>query len=537
MISKETIAEALSKIDQKYVDQTVDYTNAPEENTHARAVKGRSRSAGLEVAVVILLIAAGILAGILIARRTNKKHSGPSMSAPTEVPQDPTPTEVPLEMLIGDDCRVFHIPDLAELIYAGAEAPLKTLAPGATTAPGAKTDVDMLPRAFGVLRNETIAVLFEDEYGIEGARFLNPVFSLHRDEDGSGGYISSGSIVLMMCDEASETDGTASRFRYVMIEGHVDDVDNAILRYDESGKVCAGPLTVNNVFIIDAFDGLYPSQALYGVEHGLALSQLVYPLYDGINYPAELGQPEGEEKVRINGKWADAVGQIMCVSLGSGDSWVVQEYNATLVNIDPFIDTYRRFGLDYLERIKAGTVDYEYRDDLKTSKSRFAAFLSGYPSFIELKSYIWMYEKCQYVGIERTEHGVKYQYLLKYDDGVVLVSTPELYQSGYWDTSGWPELVYDISIHGQWYTVASDDVTDTRYPKLSDAERSAGFADQELFSVKGYSSSEFDSAVNEMKRDSRFSAVMTFKEFLSAPDEVSARATARPDPGATEAPH
>ena len=85
--------------------------------------------------------------------------------------------------------------------------------------------------------------------------------------------------------------------------------------------------------------------------------------------------------------------------------------------------------------------------------------------------------------------------------------------------------------------MAGDDVTDTRYPKLSDAERSTGFADQETFSVKGYSASEFDSAVNKMKRDSRFTAVMTFKEFLSSPDEVSARATAQPDAGATDAPN
>ena len=249
MITRDNITEALSKIDQKYIDEAVDHV----QKSQPRRKTGSRRFAAIGTVAAVFLLIAGIAAGIIIAVKVRKNSSLHHGTEPTVAPTDRLPE---------GDYTVYHIPDLVELIYSDAVESYKTISPETTGVPGGKNDVDMLPKASSALEGKEIAVLFDESYA--GEIFM-PVYSLHRDPDVNGGFKNSGSIVLMLNYVSDYASGVISiTSRSVMIEGYSDDIENAVFYYNpDKGKVCAGPFTVKNVFIIDTFDGKYPEQAIY----------------------------------------------------------------------------------------------------------------------------------------------------------------------------------------------------------------------------------------------------------------------------------
>ena len=256
-------------IDDKYVEQAAGQGTAVEENFQADTVPGRNvpdntvstaygdmfaagqpvnkrsghkkengifSTAGSVAAAVLLM--AGVLAGIILASKSRNRSPA--------------------------DCTEYSVVEIIDRIYFESDGPAAPSGYGSDPiqAPGAKTDPVYLRQASQKIAGEKIAIRF-GKYDSSLGYGFTPVYSLHRDiKDGK--MLDSGSIVLMLSRELPDDakfDG--GKIASVLIEGHVDDVKNAVIVEEYSRNVLVGPLVVSGVRIIDFFDGMYPFDSLY----------------------------------------------------------------------------------------------------------------------------------------------------------------------------------------------------------------------------------------------------------------------------------
>ena len=524
MISKENFRDALSMIDNKYVEQAAGQGTAVEENFQTDTVPGRNvpdntvstaygdmfaagqpvnkrsghkkengifSTAGSVAAAVLLM--AGVLAGIILASKSRNRSPA--------------------------DCTEYSVVEIIDRIYFGSDGPAAPSSYGSdpTQAPGAKTDPVYLRQASQIIAGEKIAIRF-GKY--DSLRYgFTPVYSLHRDiKDGK--MLSSGSIVLMLSrklPEDAKFDG--GKIASVLIEGRVDDVRNAVIEEEYSRNVLVGPLVVSGVKIIDFFDGMYPYNSLYPLAFGKqALSLIDIPMYvyNGGDHEGDFGK----SVVNTFDRSADFAGLIYNLPLDSTDSaWANLCFDASIFKTDAFKDTYRRFGLNYFEGNRGGEAYSGTVENPSSSFERMKAYLYGYPAFGSFEDYLRSGTSFDYVGIKRTEDTVVYTFLFRFSDDIVLVTTPELRNSLY-ESNGYYELVYDVSIGESIYTVASPGNTSSDHPILSDLYR-ARQADEEPFTVRKLSFEEYEVLIRNAENSPKFD------EFLSSGDYYTKEQRAR----------
>ncbi len=537
-------------IDDKFVEQAAGQGTAVEENFQADTVPGRNvpdntvstahgdmfaagqpvnkrsghkkengvfRTAGSVAAAVLLM--AGVLAGIILASKSrNRSPASPGQSGDAIIKSSEATSATPIRLPA--DCTEYSVVEIIDRIYFESDGPAAPSSYGSnpTQAPGAKTDPVYLRQASQKIAGEKIAIRF-GKYDSSLGYGFTPVYSLHRDiKDGK--MLDSGSIVLMLSRELPDDakfDG--GKIASVLIEGHVDDVKNAVIVEEYSRNVLAGPLVVSGVRIIDFFDGMYPFNSLYPLAFGKkALSLIDIPMY--VYYGGLYNGDYGKTVVNTFDCSADFAGLIFHLSLGSSDSaWANLCFDASIFNTEAFKDTYRRFGLSYFEGDRVGEAYSGTIKNPSSSFDRLKAYLYGYPAFSSFENYLRAGTSFEYVGIERSKDTVVYTFLFRFNDDIVSVTTPEL-RNSFYESDGYYDLVYDVSIGGSIYTVASPGNASSDHPILSDLYR-ARQADEEPFTVRKLSYEEYEVLIRNAENSPKFD------EFLSSGDYYTKEQRAR----------
>ena len=538
MISKDKFIDALSMLDEEYITQAVNAQAAPEAaatademvtpaGTAAAAAataqpetaghnrSGRQRRNGRRSVIIgAIVMVLGVTLGVVLAlnrrygdRKQSGDPAGETGNVMTEATQTPSSTKEPYD---------YTIADFLERVYSDSEAPLIT-DPGElpTNPPGSRDDARTLRRATDEFVGTQLTLMM-DTTASGDAMLLDPVFVLHRDVelealDGSF-LLESGRLVLLLSMDLFTDNGTGRVYsgqRNVLVSGRTDDIDNVVRLSEDSKTAYFGPITVEQVSIIGGFDYMYPHQALTASSPQLLWDLAFYkrPLYqvetdaDGMTHKWRIKQP-------------DAVGCVygFGVSVSSSAAaaeggWLAMDIDeAGMYDLEPLRTTYERFGLTFPDHSSDGLIIRKAASEADLIE----AVLYGYPDYAFFKRWFEGVPHWKLRGRKTLDDGgIMYKYLFKFDDEVVTVTTPVLYDTGFNGDDGTLELGYYIDFDGVEYNVASDSIpmmngnrpdVFVNHPRTTDRQRSQ-MADTEPFTVERLPLSEYDAAVARMKEE------------------------------------